>query len=162
MQAAASHSLRSHVCGLSSVFSEAHVPGKNRLYLIPSSADDGTLRGSCTKSDVYALFRQPERDRSRDLSRFFDFFCDAKKFSTNGAKMYREVTPPEKNGPFSKIMPKKGRENQLQNYNRTNVLLKNGRFFPKYLGYSEKKEGINPCNFGAEPLYWNYWWSEME
>ena len=33
-------------------FSEAHVPGKNRLNLIPSSADDGTLRGSCTKSGV--------------------------------------------------------------------------------------------------------------
>ena len=33
MQAAASHSLRSHVCGLSSVFSESHVPGKNRLAL---------------------------------------------------------------------------------------------------------------------------------
>ena len=42
----------SHACGLSRVFSEAHVPGKNRLNLIPSSADDGTLRGSCTKSGV--------------------------------------------------------------------------------------------------------------
>ena len=51
----------SHACRLSRVFSEAHVPGKNRLNLIPSSADDGTLRGSCTKSEVFLLFRQAER-----------------------------------------------------------------------------------------------------
>ena len=49
-----------HACGLRSVFSEAHVPGKNRFNLIPSSADDGTLRGSCRKSSAYVLFRQPE------------------------------------------------------------------------------------------------------
>ena len=47
----------SHVCGLSSVFSEAHVPGKNRSNLIPSSADDGTLRGSYTKSEAFLSVR---------------------------------------------------------------------------------------------------------
>ena len=45
MQPAASHSLRSHACRLSSIFSKAHVLGKNKFHLIPSSADDGTLRG---------------------------------------------------------------------------------------------------------------------
>ena len=60
MQAAASHSLRSHVCGLSRVFSDAHVAVKNRSDLIPSSADDGTLRGSCRKSCAWVLFRQAE------------------------------------------------------------------------------------------------------
>ncbi|MCC2259754.1 hypothetical protein AAAT94_00450, partial [Intestinimonas aquisgranensis] len=56
MQPAASHSLRSHACRLKRVFSEAHVPGKNGLNFIPSSADDGTLRGSCQKSSAYVLF----------------------------------------------------------------------------------------------------------
>src|SRR5699024_4731751 len=58
MQPAASHSLCSHACGLSSVFSDAHVAGKNRLDLIPSPAGDGTLRGSCTTSDTVAPFWQ--------------------------------------------------------------------------------------------------------
>ena len=49
LQAAASHSLRSHVCGLSRVFSDAHVAGKTDWHFIPSSSDDGTLRGSYTK-----------------------------------------------------------------------------------------------------------------
>ena len=48
----------SHACRPRSVFSEAHVPGKNKLNLIPSSADDGTLRGSCTKFGAFLLFRQ--------------------------------------------------------------------------------------------------------
>ena len=39
-------------------FSDAHVAGKNRFHVLPSSADDGTLRGSCTRSDAFALFRQ--------------------------------------------------------------------------------------------------------
>ena len=60
LQPAASHSLCSHACGLSSVFSDAHVAGKNRFHFLPSSADDGTLRGSCTRSDAFALFRQAE------------------------------------------------------------------------------------------------------
>ncbi|WP_294512526.1 hypothetical protein [uncultured Intestinimonas sp.] len=55
--------------------------------------------------------------------RFFALFCDGKKFSTNGAKMYRETTGPEKNGPFFKMLPKKGLKEQVQNCNRTNVLL---------------------------------------
>ena len=50
----------SHACSLRSVFPEAHVPGKNRLDLIPSSADDGTLRGSFTKPEAFLLFRQAE------------------------------------------------------------------------------------------------------
>lgn len=58
MQPAASHSLCSHACRLSSVFSDAHVAGKNRFHFFPSSADDGTLRGSCIISDVFTLFRQ--------------------------------------------------------------------------------------------------------
>ncbi|MCC2259749.1 hypothetical protein LKD74_17525, partial [Intestinimonas sp. CLA-AA-H199] len=62
MQAAAAHGaaegIAPHVCGLSSVFSDAHVAGKNRFDLIPSSADVGTLRGSCTKSKTFLLFRQ--------------------------------------------------------------------------------------------------------
>ena len=50
----------SHVCGLSRVFSDAHVAGKNKFDLIPSSSDDGTLRGSCTRFQAFLLFRQAE------------------------------------------------------------------------------------------------------
>ena len=71
LQPAASHSLCSHACRLSSVFSEAHVPGKNRFYFIPSSADDGTLRGSCTKSEAFLLFRQAEAPGDRSLRALF-------------------------------------------------------------------------------------------
>ena len=54
----------SHACRPRSVFSEAHVPGKNKFNLIPSSADDGTLRGSCTKFGAFLLFR-PADSRTR-------------------------------------------------------------------------------------------------
>lgn len=61
-----------HTCGLSSIFSKAHVLGKNKFHLIPSSADDETLRGSRTKSEAFPLFRQadgrPDQGRPFSLS----------------------------------------------------------------------------------------------
>ena len=63
----------SHACGLSSVFSDAHVAGKNRFHFLPSSADDGTLRGSCTRSDAFALFRQAGASSPCAAGRFL---CD--------------------------------------------------------------------------------------
>ncbi|MBS1402953.1 MAG: hypothetical protein HPZ79_08230 [Oscillospiraceae bacterium] len=44
MQPAAAHALRSHVCGLSSIFSTAHVAGKNHWISFRRSGGE-TLRG---------------------------------------------------------------------------------------------------------------------
>ena len=66
-------------------FSDAHVAGKNRFHVLPSSADDGTLRGSCTRSDAFALFRQTEHRpagrcfflRARPGEAFFIYFTNS-------------------------------------------------------------------------------------
>ena len=64
------HSRCSHTCGLK-VFSRGACPREKRDFnFIPSSADDGTLRGSCVQISKTGLFRQAEATSAKNGSRF--------------------------------------------------------------------------------------------